>query len=167
MRVKTSHEYNTDADTFWDKIMFDPAYNRALYCEALQFPEWEVLEERDQGDAMTRRVRVVPRQDAPAAVQKLVGARFSYVEEGRYDKTRRRYAFRVVPGAMADKVRAEGELYLEPVGPKKVRRVVEMTIEVRVPLVGGLVESFVSKSMQDSYAAAAAFTNQWIVRAGL
>lgn len=167
MKVTISHDFNTDAETFWSRIFFDAEFNRSLYKDGLQFPEYEVLEERDAGDHVVRRVRVVPRQDAPAAVQKLVGGRFSYIEEGRFDKAAKRYTFRVVPSAMADKIRSEGELRIEPAGPRKVRRVVEMTIDVKIFGVGGIVEGFVSKSMQDSYAQAATFTNQWIAAKGL
>lgn len=167
MKVTISHEFNTDCDTFWDKIFFDPEYNRALYRDGLQFPEYELLEERDVGDHVVRRVRVVPKQDAPAAVQKLVGGRFSYIEEGRFDKKTKHYTFRVVPSAMPDKIRTEGELRCEAVGPKKMRRVIDMNIEVKIFGVGGIVESFVSKSTQDSYAQAATFTNKWIADKGL
>lgn len=167
MKITISHEFSTDPETFWSKIFFDPEYNRTLYLQGLKFPEYELLEEHDNGSEVVRKVRVTPKQEAPAAVQKLVGGRFSYVEEGRFDKTTRRYRFRVVPSTMADKIRAEGELRAEPVGPKTMRRVVDMTIEVKVFGVGGIVEGFVSKSMQESYAQAAAFTNHWIADKGL
>jgi hypothetical protein len=167
MKVTISHDFNCDPDTFWTKIFFDPEYNRALYKDALQFPEYTVLEERDAGGEVVRRVRVTPKQEAPAAVQKLVGGAFSYVEEGRFDKAGKRYRFRVVPSTLGDKIKSEGELRAEPAGPGKMRRIVEMTIEVKIFGVGGIVEGFVSKSMQESYAQAAAFTNKWIADKGL
>ena len=167
MRVTISHEFDTDPDTFWDKIFFDREYNEALFKRGLEFPEYEILESRDEGSRVVRRVRVVPKQEAPAAVQKLVGGRFSYVEEGTFDKATKRYAFRVVPSSMPDKVRTDGELRVESVGPKKLRRVVDMTIDVKIFGVGGIVEGFVSRSMQDSYAQAAAFTNKWIAEKNL
>jgi hypothetical protein len=167
MKITISHDFHTDPETFWSKLFLDPEYNRALYKEGLQFPDYEVLEERDTGTEVVRRVRVTPKQEAPAAVQKLVGGRFSYVEEGRYDKASQRYRFRVVPATMADKIKAEGELRAEPAGAGRMRRVVDMTIEVKVFGIGGIVESFVAKSMQDSYAQAATFTNRWIADKGL
>jgi hypothetical protein len=167
MKVTISHDFAIDPDTFWSKIFFDTDFNRALYIDHLGFPEWQVVEERDAGTEIVRRVRVTPKQDAPAVIKKLAGNSFSYTEEGRYDKAAKRYRFRVVPSAMADKFRTEGELRAEPLGEKQMRRVVEMTIDVKIALVGGTVESFVQKQTQESYAQAAAFTNRWIKDKGL
>lgn len=164
MKVTISHEYQTDPKTFWDRVFFDEAYNKALYVEGLGFPEYALLEQSDKGDSIHRRVRVTPRQEAPAAVQKLLGGRFSYVEEGTFDRATQRYRFRVVPATLADKIRAEGELRAEPAGEGRMRRVLEMTVEVKVFGIGGIAEGFVSKSMQDSYAQAAAFTNKWLAQ---
>ena len=167
MKVTISHEFNTDAETFWTKLFFDPEYNRSLYIGALKFLEYEVLENTDRGSQIFRRVRATPKQDAPAVVQKLVGGRFSYVEEGTFDKASNRYKLRVMPGALGDKLRSEGELRIESLGAKKVKRVAELSIEVKIFGVGGVVEGFISKSLQDSYAQAAVFTNQWIAQKGL
>ena len=167
MKATYAHEFHCDADTFWNKIFLDPEYNKALYLQGLGFPEYEVLEERDTGNTVVRRVRVVPKQDAPAAIQKLVGGKLAYVEEGTFDKTAKRYRFKVVSGAMADKVRTDGELRIEPVGDKRVRRVFDMNVEVKIFGVGGMVESFVGKSLQENYDAAAKFTNKWIADKGL
>ncbi len=164
MKVTISHEFQTDPDTFWSDVFFNPTFNEALYREGLGFPEYRVLEQRDDGSTLVRRVQVTPKQEAPAAVQKLLGGRFSYVEEGTFDRAKKVYRFRVVPASLADKIRAEGELRAEPAGPGRMRRVLEMTVEVKVFGIGGMAEGFVSKSMQESYAQAAAFTNRWLAR---
>jgi len=167
MKASYSHTFNTDADTFWNKIFLDAAYNKALYLEGLKFPEYEVLEERDTGSSVVRRVRIVPKQDAPAAIQKLAGGRVAYTEEGTFDKNAKRYRFKVVTASMADKIQTSGEIRVEPAGEKKIRRIIDMTFEVKIFGVGGMVESFIGKSMSESYDAAATFTNKWIAEKGL
>lgn len=167
MKATYSHVFNCDADTFWNKIFLDPEYNRALFLEGLKFPEYESLEERDTGTTVIRRCRVRPKQDAPAAIQKIVGGSFSYVEDGTFDKAAKRYRFKVITATMADKIRSEGELRVEPAGDKRVKRIIDMTVEVKIFGIGGMVESFVSKSMQDNYDQAATFTNKWIADKGL
>jgi hypothetical protein len=167
MKVSISHDFDVDADTFWNQLFFDDAFNRALYVDALRFPEWKVLENNDRGTEVVRRVRVMPKQEAPAAVQKLLGSSFSYTEEGTFDKNAKRYRFRVVPATMADKVRTEGEMRVESLGPKKCRRSVDVNIDVKIFGVGGMIEGFVAKSTQDSYEQAAAFTRKWIAEKGL
>ena len=162
MKVTYSHIFNCDADTYWTKIFLDPDFNRSLYLDGLKFPEYEILEERDTGNTVVRRCRVLPKQDAPAVIQKAVGGKFSYVEEGTFDKTTKRYRFKVVTASMADKIHTDGEMRVEPAGDKRCKRIMDMNIEVKIFGIGGMVESFVSKSMQDSYDQAAAFTNKWI-----
>lgn len=167
MKITISHEFNINAEDFWSKIFFDEEHNSKLYKEHLKFPEYSVLEVKEDGNFIKRKVHVVPKQEAPAAVQKLLGGSFAYVEEGTFDKTRKTYALRVIPGKMADKIRTEGEFRVETLGPKKSRRIFDCTVEVKVFGIGGMIESFVAKSMQESYAQAAAFTNKWIETKGL
>jgi hypothetical protein len=167
MKVTISHEFRTDADTFWERCFLDEAFNRALYVDSLHFPAYELIESRMEGDKLHRKVRVTPKQEAPAAIQKILGGAFSYVEQGVFDRAGNVYRFKVLPSSLQDKIRSEGEFRVEKTGPKSIRRVVEMTIEVKIFGVGGVAEGFVSKSMQDTYAKAAEFTNRYIADKGL
>ncbi len=167
MKATITHEFACDVATYVNKIFLNDDFNRALYLGELKFPEYEVLESRDTGNTFIRRCRVTPKQDAPAAIQKLLGGRLQYIEEGTFDKTTRHYKFKVVTPSMGDKVKTEGDLRIEVVNDKRVRRVVDTTVEVKIFGVGGMVEGFIGKSMQDSYDAAARFTNKWIAEKGL
>lgn len=167
MKVTISHEFRIDADTFWERCFLDEAFNRALYVDELKFPAYDLIEMKEEGGRFHRRVRVTPKQEAPAAIQKALGGAFSYVEDGWLDRAAGVYRFKVQPGTLGDKIRSEGDFRVEKTGPKSCRRVVEMTIEVKIFGVGGLAEGFVSKSMQDTYARAAEFTNKYIADKGL
>ena len=48
-----------------------------------------------------------------------------------------------------------------------MKRIIDMTVEVKIFGIGGMVERFVSKSMQENYDQAATFTNKWIAETGL
>lgn len=167
MRVTITHEFKTDVDTFWDRCFLDEAFNKALYVDSLKFPTYELIESRTEGSKLHLRKRCMPKQDAPAPVQKLLGGAFSYIEDGVLDRALGVYRFKVLPNTLADKIKSEGEFRIEKTGPKSVRRTVDMTIEVKVFGVGGIAEGFVSKSMQDTYARAAEFTNRYIAEKGL
>jgi hypothetical protein len=145
----------------------DEAFNRALYVESLKFPTYELIESHVADGKVHRKVRCMPKQEAPAAVQKVLGGAFSYIEQGVFDRATNVYKFKVLPSTLADKIRSEGEFRITSTGPKSVRRTVDMTIEVKVFGIGGIAEGFVSKSMQDTYAKAAEFTNRYIVDKGL
>ncbi len=167
MKVNITHEFRTDAETFWDRCFLDEAFNKALYVDHLKFVEYELISSQAEGTKLHRKVRCTPKQDAPAPVQKLLGGAFSYIEDGVLDRASGIYRFKVLPGTLADKIRSEGDFRIEKTGPKSIRRTVDMVIEVKVFGIGGIAEGFVSKSMQDTYAKAAEFTNRYITTHGL
>src|SRR5918999_1322231 len=104
--VTLRHEIDTDEDTFWSKIVFDESFNKKLYEGALKFPGWTLVDMKDTGDKITRRVRVDPPVgDLPGAVKKVIGDRLSYTEEGTFDKKTKRYSFKVTPSTMAEKTK--------------------------------------------------------------
>ena len=57
-------------------------------------------------------------------------------------------------------------LRCEPLGEKKVTRVTEIDLEVKIFMVGGMVEDRIVSDMKDSYAKAAAFTNRYVKEKG-
>jgi Protein of unknown function (DUF2505) len=166
--VTLRHEFECDEETYWDRTTFDPVFNERLYRDVLKFPGYELLSFVDDEDAKTRRVRIDPPLGGmPAAVKKAVGDRFSYIEEGRFDKKTRRYSFRILPSAMRDKAKTFGELFCEKLGDKKVVRVAHVTVEVKVFMVGGLVEEKILGDVRHSYEAAARFTREYLRELGL
>ncbi len=166
--VTLRHEFDCDEETYWDKTMFDLAFNERLYRDVLKFPGYEVLSLVDDADAKTRRVRIdPPLGHMPAPVKKAIGDRFSYVEEGRFDKKTRRYAFKIVPSSMGDKARTYGEIFCEKLGDKRVARVARVTVEVKVFMVGGMVEDKILGDVRHSYEEAARFTRLYLAEQGL
>jgi hypothetical protein len=166
--VSLRHEFDCDEDTYWEKTTFDPAFNERLYRDILKFPGYELLSLVEDENAKTRRVRIDPPLGAmPAAVKKAIGDRFSYVEEGRFDKKARRYAFKIVPSALGDKAKTFGELHCEKLGDKRIARIARVTVEVKVFMVGGLVEEKILGDVRHSYEAAARFTREYLKELGI
>ena len=161
--ITLRHEFETDEDTYWARCVFDPDFNRKLYIEALQFPVWRLLDSKDDGAQIRRRVQVDPPVGTlPAALRKVIGDRLSYVEEGTFDKSTKRYAFKVVPSTLAEKTKVEGEMWIERLGPKKIARVTSIAVAVKVFMVGGLVEDRIVSDLRSSYDKGAAFTIQYL-----
>jgi hypothetical protein len=166
--TRIEHDFDCSEATFWRVTFFDPEFSRRLYFDALRFPGWRVLEEKVTDEALERRVDVEPLvENLPGPVKKLLGDRFGYIEEGKLDRKQNRYRFRVIPSAMPDKTRISGELRTERLGDKRVRRIVEFSIDVKVMMLGKLVEQ---KSIEDtkvSYDKMAAFLRQYLKGKGL
>jgi len=167
-KVEIRHTFNCDADTFWEHVFGSSEFNTTLYREGLEFPEYEIIEDRkDDAGKLHRKVRTTPKSDAPATVRKVIGDSISYVEEGIWDPSVGRYRFSITTSKLADKVRIGGELWVEPKGEGKIERRCDMDVEVKIFGVGRVVEAFVAKSLRDSYGQAAVFTNRWIADKGL
>jgi hypothetical protein len=156
-------EFDCTEENYWGKCHFDPEYNRRLYLEHLKFPGWKLVETKTEGDKTSRRVILDPPVGAlPGPVKKLIGDSLSYTEVGTYDKSTGRYKFTVTPSTMADKTKIEGEIWCEKIGEKKIRRTAKIRVDVKVFMVGGLVEEKVMGDLKNSYTTAAPFTNGFV-----
>jgi hypothetical protein len=166
--VTLRHEIDTDEDTFWSKICFDETFNKKLYEGALKFPGWKVLDSKEDDAKITRRVQVDPPvSDLPGALKKVIGDRLAYTEEGTFDKKAKRYTFKVTPSTMAEKTKINGELWVEKISDKKIRRLCRIAVEVKVFMVGGMVEDRIMADLRKSYDDSTAFTNQFLKESGL
>lgn len=166
--VTLRHEIDTDEDTFWSKIVFDEAFNKKLYEGALKFPAWKLLDSKEDDGKITRRVQVDPPVgDLPGPLKKVIGDRLAYTEEGTFDKKSKRYSFKVTPSTMAEKTKVSGELWVEKIGDKKVRRMCRISVEVKVFMVGGMVEERILLDLRASYDNSTTYTNQYIKENGL
>ncbi|MEZ4394880.1 MAG: DUF2505 domain-containing protein [Polyangiales bacterium] len=162
-----THEFNCSVETYWNKLQFDDEVNNALYKKALGFPEYSLLEHKDSETEIFRRVSVTPKMDMPAAVQKVLGSNFRYTEETRYNKKAGTMSFKAIPSTLADKLTTTGVLRMEALGPNRCRRIIDVTTEAKVMLVGGVLESTAEKNVRDGYDKGARFFNQWIAEKGL
>lgn len=168
MKFTCRNIFNTDADTFWSKIFFDPEYNRSLYVDTLNFTKWETLSlTGENGGARTRKQLLEPKSEAPAVITKLIGGSIQYIEEGRFDPTNRIWTYDISLSKMGDKVRIGGKFWVEARGDKRIERFCDVDIKVDVFGVGGVIEKFVEKETRDSYEKTTTFTNAWIAKHGL
>lgn len=159
--VHLEHEIHCDVETFW-KVFLDREFNETLYRKQLAFPAYDILEQAETDSEVVRKTKGRPRTNMPAAVQKLMGDNFGYVEEGRMKKGSNLWTFKVHPSTLADKLTNEGTVRVEPIGTGKVKRLADFKLEARVFAIGGLIESTTEKEYRDGWDASATFMNHWI-----
>ncbi len=166
--VTLRHEVNTDEDTYWAKCVFDPEFNKKMYEGGLGFPGWNLLDSKQDDATIWRKIRVEPRVgDVPAPVKKVLGDRLSYVEEGTFDKKTKKYSFKVTPSTLAEKSKIQGEMWCEKKGDKKIVRCVRISVEVKVMVVGGMVEQRILSDLRSAWDDGTSFTNDYIAKHGL
>lgn len=163
--VTFTHDIHCNEETFW-KIFLDPEFNERLYKDGLGFPDWKQVSLDETDAKITRTTSGQPKlDDVPGPVAKLIGNGFRYTETGTLDKATKVWTWKLVPSIMADKVKQEGKMTIEPAGDK-VRRKVELFIEAKVFGVGGMLESTTEKNMRAGWEKSAKFMNDWIAKKG-
>jgi hypothetical protein len=168
VRYTIKHTFNTDPDTFWNRLFFDPAYNQALFQDHLKFSSYRVLGlERAADGSVHRRVESAPAIELPAIAKKAIGDSTSYVEDGRFDAKTQRFSVEVTPKVGGDKIKTRLQLWVEPLGDKRIERVVDVENTVQIFGVGKILEAFIEKQMRATYDEAARFTQRWIADKGL
>jgi hypothetical protein len=73
----------------------------------------------------------------------------------------------IKPNALADKLSVKGELWTEPAGPNKIRRMFKADVTCKIFGIGGMIEKRLVADMEKSYAIAAQFTNEYIAEKSL
>jgi hypothetical protein len=168
VRYTIKHTIETDIDTFWNKVFFDPDFNRRLFVEQLGFTTYQVLEDRTEPSGVRhRRVECVPKVELPAAARKVLGDNLGFVEVGRYDPAVRRYYVQVLTKTGGDKIKTTTEIWVEPLGDKRCERIVSVENTVKIFGIGTLIEGFIEQQTRDSYARAAEYTNRYLQESGL
>jgi hypothetical protein len=166
--ITIRNDIDTDEDTYWKECVFNAAFNEKLYKEGLKFLGWKMLDSKDDDSKITRRIQVDPPVgNLPGPVKKVIGDRLSYLEEGSFDKKTKRYSFKITPSSMAEKTKVTGEMWVEKAGDKKVTRFTKVSVEVKIFMVGGLVEERILSDLRTSYEKGTAFTNAFLKEKGL
>jgi hypothetical protein len=156
-----THEIDCEPETFW-KVFFDKSFNEQLFTKALEFPAYAMVEQREDDRQIYRKVAATPKLNVPGPVAKVLGANMSFVEEGTFDKTAKRWHWTMTPSAMADKIRNEGTVRVEPAGEGRCRRITDVTFEAKVFGIGGMIESSAEKNMREAWDTSAAYMTQWV-----
>jgi hypothetical protein len=155
------HEINCSADHFW-KVFFDNDFNMKLYLEALEFPEFVVLEQTETDSSVRRRVRGRPKMDVPKAVAKVLGESFGYEEEGNWDASTKVWTWKMTPNRLQGKIRNDGRVTIEAIDDNTCRRVADLEVEAKIFGVGGLIETTSEKQLRDGWDKSAVFFNRWL-----
>jgi hypothetical protein len=153
MKLYCEHEIALPAEEFW-AMLHAPDYE-ARVGQAIGLRAYEELERRDEPDAIYRRLRV--EADLPDALRGLVrrvagDASAGYVEEQWRSRSRMEVRWRMQPNVLADRIRIEGVVRIEPRGARRCVRILDGVVEIGVFGLGGLLERAAIAMVIDAYA---------------
>ncbi len=165
---RMEQEFHCSEATFWDRVFFDPEYNRRLFFEELGFPGYRVVEYQETPERIVRVQEITPKvAGVPGPIAALIGDGFSYLERGVFTRATHRFEVHVTPSKLSSKIQFEGVYYTEPVGPHRCRRIFDCTVVCRIFGVGRLLETQILGDTARDYARSAEFTNRYVAELGL
>jgi hypothetical protein len=159
IHLALDHTFHCDVDEFWRRF-FDDALNDQIFLEDLQFPVYRVLECRDEGARLVRRLEVTPRVDM-ALVGGLVADQLRYREDGVFDKAERTYRFTTRPPDGSDRLINEGTIRAVA-SADGCRRLAEMTLRSHVRGFAAAIEKVAARATSDGFDAIAKAANRRI-----
>jgi uncharacterized protein DUF2505 len=160
-RFTLFHEFNCSADQFWHMFL-DRQFTERHYLEGVRFSEYRIVQQRDMPGSVARTAEAMPRVQLPNAMAKLFGAGLRYVEEGVFDKSAGTFKYRTIPSALADRIHNEGAIHLETLPGRRVRRVIDVLVDVRIALLGSSMETLAEKTLREGWDASAQFIDTWL-----
>lgn len=115
------------------------------------------------GGVRVRTTQTLRSDRLPAVVTQFHRGDLSFVREETWTPVRDGQASAVVAGSIPGApVALTGDLQLAPTGATSSRLAVQAAVEVRIPLVGGKIESFIGGQLVDLLIAEQRFTTVWI-----
>lgn len=163
MEIRISHIFPCPPKTYWETA-WNPEFERELRAEAEI--DYTVLEERSEGGRTFTRTRIAPRRELPLIAQKALGQpRFSYVQEVDADDTALATRWRVLSDIFPEKVKCGGTSRVVATAAG-CERIIEGSIEVAIPFVGGAVERQIVTEIERSYERAAEVIRRHLPKEG-
>jgi hypothetical protein len=162
-RFNMTQDIHTDVDSHW-RLFLDDDYEKRQCLEGFGFTSWELLERRESEGEIFRRIRAVPKLELPAAVSKILGARFAYTEDSRFDKKTKVWRSHMTPSTLGDRLSSESIVRCEPAGEGRCRRLCDLSVEAKIFGVGGLVEGALEKSIRDGWEKSVVYMNRELAR---
>lgn len=161
VKFTITNEINCNSDIFW-KVFFDKTFNERVHREILGFPDYHIISQQETATQILRKITAKPKMNVPDQVGKLLGDAFGYTDDGVFDKTTKVFTWKGIPNLMADQIRAQGAARIEPIGANKVRRIVDITVEVKIFGIGELMEGLAKQHIYDGWNRSGAFMNTFL-----
>jgi hypothetical protein len=107
------------------------------------------LHSKEENGGKTKQTFKVVVSDIPPKVRKVLKV-LEWMEESTWDPEGERFEWKVLPSVMPGKISCGGEMFYEDKGGSTTR-VVKGSIDVRIPIVGGVVEKVILDNIRRNY----------------
>jgi hypothetical protein len=152
VKLYCEHRIARDAQELW-AVLHTPAFEKRL-ARAIGLAEYSELERAETSEAFYRKIRVVPH--IPSSFHSLlrrvgVEKRVSYIEEQWRSKEAKEVRWKMTPSLLADRTRIEGRIRIKPLDAGSCLRVLDGTVNVRLPGIGRAIERAIVSGALEAY----------------
>ena len=171
MRFRIDDTFATTLPRF-EALLDDPELYPRMARELPGIARIDVLASEERDGVLRRRVRYTPRAEGKIpsfARGRVTPEMLVFVEESAFYRAEHRIDYRVepnLPDRWRDHFASHGRFSLAAI-PGGVARRIDGEVQVRVPLVGGLVERMLVSELRQSFAAEAAVLGRWLAAPSL
>jgi hypothetical protein len=161
VKFEISHTFRKiDVDRYL-KLFFDDAFNEAMKPIA-GLKSREVLEKKEEGGLLHRKVRVVPIREFPGPLKALLkGGELSYLENTTMDWAKKVQKFSSELN-FTDKIKISGEIHFTATANGDTKRTLFLDVTASIFGLGGMIEKVTRDNLQETYDKIAQFTQKWI-----
>lgn len=159
MRFTKEHRIELPASRVIE-LTFDVDFMRRLNVESMKVQKYENLARDVSGPSWTMKNRVMPQDNMPGFIKKIVGGGFYYEETVTHQQGSDTVRSTMTPNVMGDKLRMGYTMRVRPAGDNACIRVMEWEVEVKIMLVGGQIEKFASGEIERGTDSSAAFMSR-------
>ncbi len=146
-----SDEIPVKSDRFFEDVILNDELTSKMYLEGLGFQQWEVVSRTEEDGKIVREVDVTPPQNIPSFMKKFIKGKFSYKERVIWQKGSDSCTVETIPNVMSDKIDIATTIKVEPMDENRCRRIMEVEIKVRIPLIGGKIENHVLGEVEGEF----------------
>jgi hypothetical protein len=109
------------------------------------------VEYKDEASMRIFKNKVLPELPIPGNLKKVISSdMLEYIEIVHWNKNENKHQFKMdIPKAKF--VNTNGTMTLERIGDKKVKREINLTIDVKLPLVGGMLAKYLQGQLDSNY----------------
>lgn len=162
MKLSIRNELDVAPDVYWSEYLtdehVDAMYRHGVGCDFVN----HLGRVGDIATGFTRRTHAQPRINAPAIVKKLFGKTRQFTEEGVWDPKAKTWSYNVITSSYSDRIGIRGVMRTEPLSGDRCAVIVDIDIDVRLPLIAGPISRFIAKQFEENLAKQVAFTRRWL-----
>ena len=160
MKFEIDNTFTGISRDAYEQLFLDDAFNVAMKPIA-GLKTREMLEKRQEGGRLYRKIKVIPDRELPAIMKKLAHGDLVNTEDSWFDPVKHTLEWKSSMSVMTDKIKIGGLIeFLE--APGGVRRRLTGEIKVSIFGVGGMIEKAVVDNIVETYAKITGFTQKWV-----